>query len=237
MKEPILEVVVKRNKDIVFLIAYSVRFPKMYSFHTPHQNPTKVGIQTYCTSLYWWPSVFKNTLIPVHTQLTYHWSNSGFKTLLEVTLACDYRSWHWTHNLPIQRQSFYHWTKARVLSPSLDLQWLGSLQRADALISAHRSHTSQKVYSCCVLTLIYLLSLFLQFRLTVCWVRGIFPQTTVKFIVSPWGVFYLFWLLLHSETAAGSIKKAATLLNFLMILHCHLSFRAHNTGAVLYQPL
>ena len=34
------------NGNIVFLIAYAIMFPKMYSFHTLHKNPTKVKIGT-----------------------------------------------------------------------------------------------------------------------------------------------------------------------------------------------
>ena len=34
------------NVNIVFLIAYVISFPKMYSFHTLQKIPTKVLIQT-----------------------------------------------------------------------------------------------------------------------------------------------------------------------------------------------
>ena len=34
------------NGNIVFLIAYTISFSKMYSFHTLHKNPTTVTIQT-----------------------------------------------------------------------------------------------------------------------------------------------------------------------------------------------
>jgi len=34
------------NRNIVFLVAYIIMFPKMYSFHTLQENPTTVKIRT-----------------------------------------------------------------------------------------------------------------------------------------------------------------------------------------------
>ena len=45
---------IRANVNIVFLIPYSIKFPKMYSFDTLHKNPAKVKIQTLWTWLTMW---------------------------------------------------------------------------------------------------------------------------------------------------------------------------------------
>ena len=43
---------IRGNGNIVFLVAYTIKFPKMYSFDTLHKNPTKLHYEPdYCVKI------------------------------------------------------------------------------------------------------------------------------------------------------------------------------------------